>query len=62
MDRHTRTDGEQRLLLPVESRYLDLASRLGFRIERQLAHMRLGDPALPGARYELLPQASYAAG
>jgi GNAT superfamily N-acetyltransferase len=62
MDRHTRADGEQRLLLPVESRYLDVASRLGFRIERQLAHMRLGHPALPGERYELLAQTSYAAG
>jgi hypothetical protein len=55
------TDG-QRLLLPIESRYLDLLCGLGLRIERRLAHMRLGDPDLPGAREQLLAQTSYAAG
>jgi GNAT superfamily N-acetyltransferase len=54
--------GEQRLLLPVESRYLDELCRLGLRVERRLAHMRLGDPLLPGEREELLAQTSYAAG
>jgi GNAT superfamily N-acetyltransferase len=57
----SRTDG-QRLLLPIESRYLDLLCELGLRIERRLAHMRLGDPVLPGAREQLLAQTSYAAG
>lgn len=56
------TSAEQRLLVPVESHYLDVASRLGFRIERRLAHMRLGDDVLPGERRELLAQTSYAAG
>jgi GNAT superfamily N-acetyltransferase len=60
--RRTSVSEEQRLLLPVESRYLDVASRLDFRIERRLAHMRLGDPVLPGKRRELLAQTSFAAG
>jgi GNAT superfamily N-acetyltransferase len=54
--------GERRLLLPIESRYLDVLRRLGLRVERRLAHMRLGDPALPGERGELLAQTSYAVG
>jgi hypothetical protein len=54
--------GEQRLLLPNESRYLDVLCRLGLRVERRLAHMRLGDPLLPGERDQLLAQTSYAAG
>jgi GNAT superfamily N-acetyltransferase len=52
----------QRLLLPIESRYLDVLCRLGLRVERRLTHMRLGDPVLPGARDQLLAQTSYAAG
>jgi hypothetical protein len=53
---------EQRLLLPIESRYLDALYGLGLRVERRLAHMRLGDPQLPGVRNQLLAQTSYAAG
>jgi Acetyltransferase (GNAT) family/Acetyltransferase (GNAT) domain len=52
----------QRLLLPIESRYLGLLRRLGLRVERRLAHMRLGDPVLPGERDRLLAQTSFAAG
>jgi Acetyltransferase (GNAT) family/Acetyltransferase (GNAT) domain len=58
----TGNPGEQRLLLPIESRYLDVLRGIGLQIERRLAHMRLGDPALPGERGELLAQTSYAAG
>jgi hypothetical protein len=41
---------------------LDVLRRVGLRIERRLAHMRLADSALPGERRELLAQTSYAAG
>jgi GNAT superfamily N-acetyltransferase len=51
-----------RLLLPIESRYLEVLGRLGLRIERRLAHMRLGDLVLPGERALLLAQTSYGAG
>lgn len=54
--------GDQRLLVPIESRYLDVLRGLGLRIERRLAHMRLGDPVLPGERGQLLAQTSFAAG
>jgi Acetyltransferase (GNAT) family/Acetyltransferase (GNAT) domain len=58
----TDDTGERRLLLPIESRYLDALGRLGLSVQRRLAHMRLGDPRLPGQRDELLAQTSYAAG
>ncbi len=58
----TSDTGERRLLLPIESRHLDALGRLGLPVERRLAHMRLGDPLLPGKRDELLAQTSYAAG
>ncbi|HET7855339.1 MAG TPA: GNAT family N-acetyltransferase, partial [Gaiellaceae bacterium] len=62
-DRAPMSDtAEQRLLLPTESRYLDVLFRLGLRVERRLAHMRLGDLRLPGERDQLLAQFSYAAG
>ena len=52
----------RRLLVPIESRYLDVLGDLGLSVERRLAHMRLGDPVLPGKRDELLAQTSFAAG
>lgn len=52
----------QHLLLPIESRHLDALLSLGFRIQRRLPHMRLGNPVLPGKRDLLLAQTSYAAG
>jgi GNAT superfamily N-acetyltransferase len=55
-------DGRPHLLLPIESRYRDLLLGLGLRIERRLAHMRLGDSVLPGERAQLLAQMSYASG
>ena len=58
----TGPTGDRRLLLPIESRYLDVLCRLGLQVERTLAHMRLGDPVLPGEREQLLAQTSYAAG
>src|SRR5262245_52226406 len=58
----TGSRDRQRLLLPIESGYLDLLCRLGLRVDRRLAHMRLGEPVLPGERDQLLAQTSYAAG
>jgi hypothetical protein len=58
----TGAPDRRRLLLPIESRYLDVLRRLGMHVERRLAHMRLGDLVLPGERDQLLAQTSYAAG
>ncbi|HYX86564.1 MAG TPA: GNAT family N-acetyltransferase [Gaiellales bacterium] len=54
--------GGRRLLLPAESRYLDVLRACGLRLERRLPHMRLGEPVLPGERDRLLAQTSFAAG
>jgi GNAT superfamily N-acetyltransferase len=54
--------GEQRVLVPGESAFHDVLTRLGFVEQRQLTHMRLGDVALPGARSRLVAQLSYATG
>lgn len=51
-----------RILVPVESGYLAALLGLGSRERRRLAHMRLGDLALPGERHRLIAQTSYAAG
>jgi hypothetical protein len=57
-----RTDGDVRLLLPVESTYADVLRSLGFEESRRLTHMRLGEQTLPGERQLLLAQTSLAAG
>jgi GNAT superfamily N-acetyltransferase len=59
----TRDDTrEQRLLVPLESGFLDALLELGFVERRRLTHMRLGDPEIPGARRQLIAQLSFAAG
>ncbi len=61
-DSSSRTGGDVRLLLPMESAYTDVLNSLGFRKSRSLTHMRLGDPNLPGDRELLIAQTSLAAG
>jgi GNAT superfamily N-acetyltransferase len=59
----TRDDThEQRLLVPLESGFLDALLELGFVERRRLTHMRLGDLEIPGARRQLIAQLSLAAG
>jgi GNAT superfamily N-acetyltransferase len=59
----TRNDGhEQRLLVPLESGFLDALLELGLVERRRLTHMRLGDLEIPGARRQLIAQLSFAAG
>jgi GNAT superfamily N-acetyltransferase len=55
-------DHEQRLLVPLESGFLDALLELGFVEHRRLTHMRLGDLEIPGARRQLIAQLSFAAG
>lgn len=55
-------DHEQRLLVPLESGFLDALLELGLVERRRLAHMRLGDLEIPGARRQLIAQLSFAAG
>jgi GNAT superfamily N-acetyltransferase len=54
--------GELRVLVPGESAFHDVLTRLGFAEQRRLTHMRLGDLTLPGARSRLIAQLSYATG
>ncbi len=59
----TRNDGrEQRLLVPLESGFLDALLELGLVERRRLTHMRLGELEIPGARRQLIAQLSFAAG
>jgi GNAT superfamily N-acetyltransferase len=53
---------QQKLILPLESIYLDLLVSLGFVEQARLTHMRHGDPRIGGSRGHLLAQTSYAAG
>jgi GNAT superfamily N-acetyltransferase len=53
---------ELRVLVPAESAFHDALTRLGFVEQRRLAHMRFGDPGLPGERSRLIAQLSYATG
>jgi GNAT superfamily N-acetyltransferase len=55
-------DHEQRLLVPLESGFLDALLELGLVERRRLTHMRLGDLEIPGARRQLIAQLSFAAG
>ena len=57
-----RSDGEVRMLVPMECESTGALTELGFRRARRLTHMRLGDAKLPGARNHLLAQVSFAAG
>jgi hypothetical protein len=50
------------VLVPAESAFHDALTRLGFVELRRLAHMRFGDPGLPGERSRLIAQLSYATG
>jgi GNAT superfamily N-acetyltransferase len=54
--------GERRLLVPAESAHLDTLESLGLVEQRRLAHMRLGQLELPGARDRLIAQLSFATG
>ena len=60
--RANRPDEEFRILVPMECESTSTLAKLGFREERRLTHMRLGDLGLPGERHHLLAQVSLAAG
>jgi GNAT superfamily N-acetyltransferase len=56
------SQGDVRLLVPMECAFTSVLFELGFREQRRLTHMRLGDPMLPGQRQHLFAQVSFAAG
>jgi GNAT superfamily N-acetyltransferase len=60
--RANRSDEQIRMLVPTECEYTSTLTELGFRAERRLTHMRLGDLGLPGERNHLFAQVSFAAG
>jgi hypothetical protein len=60
--RASHPDEEIRMLVPMECESTSSLAKLGFREERRLTHMRLGDLRLPGERNHLLAQVSFAAG
>ena len=55
-------NGDIRLLVPMECGFTSTLVGLGFREQRRLTHMRLGDPTIPGERRQLFAQVSFAAG
>ena len=57
------TSGEEiRMLVPTECESTSTLIELGFREQRRLTHMRLGDIGLPGERNRLFAEVSFAAG
>jgi GNAT superfamily N-acetyltransferase len=60
--RGNRSDEGLRMLVPMECEFTSTLAKLGFREERRLTHMRLGELGLPGERNHLLAQVSFAAG
>ena len=60
--RADRSGEEIRMLVPPESESTSTLFELGFREQRRLTHMRLGDPGLPGERNHLFAEVSFAAG
>jgi GNAT superfamily N-acetyltransferase len=56
------SNGDVRLLVPMECGFTATLIELGFHEQRRLTHMRLGDRALPGTRHDLFAQVSFAAG
>jgi hypothetical protein len=56
------TSEEIRMLVPTECESTSTLIELGFREQRRLTHMRLGDIGLPGERNRLFAEVSFAAG
>jgi GNAT superfamily N-acetyltransferase len=63
LDGQASPPGEEiRMLVPMECESTNTLIKLGFREQRRLTHMRLGEPGLPGKRNRLLAEVSFAAG